>query len=68
MPDTELPSVAKDRYEVVFNVSDFFSRQVEVISKGNQTAEAPLKDHAKLFIYLAYNSDGIEVSRIAQRL
>jgi hypothetical protein len=55
------------KFEVVFNLADFPSK-VSSLPKGKEIKDAPLSEHADFLTYIAYNSDGIEVSRIKQDL
>lgn len=56
-----------ESFEVTFNVSEF-EQEVTGASRGNSISDAPLKDFADFFTYIAYNADGEEVSRIKQDL
>lgn len=66
LPPRVEQSKAKN-FEVTFNISEF-AQAVSGVSKGNNISEAPLKDYADFFTYIAYDSEGTEVSRIKQYL
>ena len=52
------------KYEVTFNVSDF-SQEIRFADKENIISEAPVTV-TNYLTYIAYNSEGAEVSRITQ--
>jgi len=60
-----IQTTKEKKISLTFNVSDF-SQRVEGVRKGNSLADAPLKDFANYLTYIAYDSDGTEVSRLKQ--
>jgi hypothetical protein len=59
------PGANVKTFPVTFNVADF-TPQVVGSSKGTSVSEVPLTGHVGFFTYIAYDSEGNEVSRIKQ--